>query len=274
MDTKVDWLSFTVPVQGGYEDVETFAQYLLGALWGTVGETIFDKCFQYEWKERKAGRAPYSHSHDVGETSIVVFSNPKRNDALVELSGKACEFVRSLGLLKSLIERVQTRVTRVDLATDIETKTKPTEFSPKEKYASTFTYSELNSRTGQTVYLGSINSERYTRVYRYAPPHPRAKYLRVEFVFRRKVARAICEEILVQGEAAVSAWAGNKAHFDHKDWKPTDTSESITTTSKQEWDAGRTIVWFKRQVAPAFRRLVSEGAIRDPELFLREVFDL
>jgi len=272
MDVKIDWLSFTVPVYAGTLDLEQYATHVVGGLLVAVGEHCFNWMFDTQWIERKAGRAPYAYSHTIGTSGIVVFSNPKRNDVLVELSGKACDYIRIVGVQEELLERVKNRVTRLDLACDMETSTTPVDFAPRSQYATTKTYSEISSRTGQTVYLGSMASERYTRVYRYAYPHPRARCLRVEFVFRRKVARAVVDQILGEGETSVAIWAGNRENFNHSAWIHDDSQITIKTGTRQEWDAGRTLTWLRRQVKPAVRRLMAEMEIADQEKFLREVF--
>lgn len=272
MQVKMDWLSFTAPVYAVSSDLDVFASNVMGGLLQLVGPDTFKAALDTEWKERKGGRAPYSYSHDLGQSGIVVFSNPRIGNVLVELSGKACDSVRSMGVFQELLARVQNRITRCDLACDIECSTLPSEFAPKEHYGTSKTYSSLNSQSGETVYLGSTASERYTRVYRYKVPHPRSHLLRVEFVFRRKVARAFVAELLVQGEQAVAAWAGNKEHFRHPIWKPTDEPDRFTAYARAEREAGKTVFWLITSVAPAFKRLVDEGVIEHPEEFLNSYF--
>lgn len=272
MDAKIDWLSFTVPIYSGEGDLEKFASEVVGGLLAFVGEHCFHWMFDTQWMERKGGRAPYSYSHDIGSTGIVVFSNPKRNDVLIELSGKACDAIREAGIETELLNRVKDRATRLDVACDIETQVTPAEFAPKAQYADTKTYSEFNSKTGKTVYLGSMASERYTRVYRYAYPHPRHKCLRVEFVFRRKVARTIIEKILEFGQKEVALWAGDRENFLHPIWKNHDQQISIKTTTKQDWDTGRTLAWLLHQVRPAVTRVMQEMEVEDKEKFIAELF--
>jgi len=241
-------------------------------LYSNLGKEIFDNVFNTQWKERSCGRAPYGYSHDVGATGIVVFTNPKRRELLVEVGGKGCEYLRDKVLLTKTIANVQTTVTRVDLAVDIETTTPPHVFVPETNYPTTFSYSKLSSQSGETVYLGSQHSEKFTRIYRYKAPHPRHKLLRVEFVFRRKVARAVCGEILVQGENAIAKWAGERAKLLHKDWKPEDDHEKFFVFERPEREAGKTTYWLIQSCAPAFKRLVKEGVIINPLDFLQTYF--
>jgi len=272
MRTQIDWLSFTVAIHAGIENPDGYAVAVENGLHDLFGSHIVKQIFAGNWKERKSGRAPYSESYDVAKTGIVVFCNPKIGNVLVEMSGRACEYVREVGLQSAVLEMAQLRLTRLDLAVDIETDTMPTEFAKKGQYATTKTYSALSSQSGETVYLGSVNSERYTRVYRYKKPHPRAGLLRVEFVFRRKVARAIAQEILVQGEMAIAAAYGVRENFHHACWLPTDTADSFTTFSRPEHGTTSTVFWLVKSVAPAFRRLVREGVISDPQPFLDRYF--
>lgn len=272
MDVKIDWLSFTVPIYASSGDLEQFATSVMGGLFNYVGQTVFDAIFNVEWGERKGGRAPYAYSHDIGKSGIVVFSSPKRGDVLIELSGKACDFIRYRDMQKKLLERVQNTVTRIDLACDMETSTKPNKFAPRANYSDKIAYSDLTSQSGQTVYIGSMKSERYTRVYRYKAPHPRHRLLRVEFVFRRKVARAVVGELLVQGEMAIAQFYGNKNKFNDDAWKPNDNAERFSVYERPEREAGKTVFWLISSVAPSFKRLVREGIISNPEDFLNTYF--
>jgi hypothetical protein len=268
----IDWLSFTVPIYAGVSNPEGFAVRVENGLYDMFGQDIVEQVFGGKWNERKGGRAPYSNSYDIAQSGAVVFLNPTVDHVLVELSGQACDRIRNMDLLSHILELSQNRITRLDLACDIETPTTPVEFAPEAQYATTTTYSAIRSKTGETVYIGSTASERYTRVYRYAPPHPRSRYLRVEFVFRRKVARTIAQEILVQGLMAVAAWSGDKTHFRHIAWSPTDQSDDIRPFAKQTMKQANTFYWLVNVVAPAFRTLVLKGDIPDPEAFIRNYF--
>jgi len=272
MRVLVDWLSFTLPVQGSDGDLEDFASSVMHTLYKHLGEEIFENVLNTEWTERTGGRAPYSYSHDVGETGIVVFTNPKRRELLLEVGGKGCEYLRDKVLLTKTIANVQTTVTRIDLAVDIKTTTLPHVFVPETNYPATLSYSRLSSKSGETVYLGSQRSEKFTRIYRYKAPHPRHKLLRVEFVFRRKVARTVCAELLVQGAKAVAKWAGEKAKLLHSDWQPEDDHEEFFVFDRPDREAGKTTYWLIQSVAPAFKRLVREGVITKPLDFLQTYF--
>lgn len=272
MHVKIDWLSFTVPVRSGIENIDGFALAIEHGFYEMFGSHVVAEIFGGEWRQKTGSRAPYSLAYDVQERGITVYCNPSLNTALVEISGRGCDFVRQTGLMKGMLEMAQNRLTRVDIACDMETGVKPVEFAPKAQFASTTTYSEMNSRTGQTVYIGSMKSETYTRVYRYAKPHPRAALLRVEFVFRRKLAKKIAEEILVQGLDAVAEASGRRVKFTHPVWKPKDTAEKFTLYGEPERENKSTFFWLVNAAAPAFRRLVKEGVIVDPEAFLAQHF--
>lgn len=272
MHIKIDWLSFTIPVRLGVENGQGFAVNVENAFFDTFGKDITDQCFGGKWQERPHGRAPYSNSYDVLSSDAVAFINPRVENCLVEYSGKGCDKLRELGALETILETVKNRVTRLDLACDIETDVDPVDFAPKGQYATSATYSDMVSKTGKTVYVGSQASERYTRVYRYNAPHPRSKLLRVEFVFRRKVARAVAQKILDGNEAQVAAWAGDKANFHHASWLPSDAKADITAFPRPEREAGKTVFWLIKSVSPAFVRLVREGVIADPEQFLQQFF--
>jgi len=190
----------------------------------------------------------------------------------VEFSGQGCTRLIERSLMDDVLVHVADRVTRIDVATDIKTDTMPEEFVAAG-YSERFgTVGMFNSPTGQTAYIGSMKSERFARVYRYAEPHPRAGLLRIECVSRRDHAKAVASAILTAGEASTAATLGEVYGWQHAAWTPDAAADADISVARPEKAAGGTLFWLMRSAAPAFKRLVQEGVIDNPVDFLEKYF--
>jgi len=222
--------------------------------------------------ELSSGRAPYKQSCRT-EQGITLYYNVNLEHCLMEISGRGCEFLRSHNLLNRLIEMTAERITRIDLAVDILTDTSPADFVRDSASARFKSRGTVTSDTGSTEYIGSRKSERYCRVYRYAPPHPRSNFLRTEFVFRKTNAKLFVQNAIEADFQLIplALGAGMVYGFEHAVWDLRGDEiplHSYTPERRQ----GKTIMWLCSQVAPAFKKLVKEGVIDDPEQFVREFF--
>lgn len=270
---KVDWLSLTMPLVSSWQGSEETSEsaVMLEAVEQFLDHEEIQEIFA-GMNEPRGGRTPYSHSWHFPETLVTLYANPKLDHILVEFSGQACERMRQVGLMDTLLEVAAKRATRIDVAVDIETGLKPVDFVAagySDRFKTTGLY---NSQSGQTVYIGSQKSERFCRVYRYAPPHPRAKLLRVEYVMRREHAKVAAAAITARGIENV-AQGLSEAYGWQADVILLEGVEAAEIVVERPEKARKNAVrWLITQVAPAFQRLVREGNITDPETFLREHF--
>lgn len=222
--------------------------------------------------------APYNSAFAFGlrqsgqSTLITVMynrSSPSVDTMLVQVSGQGCAWLDAQGILADVVTAFLGRIGRVDFAFDFAC-----DYQPEDAFTTERRTSILRSNTGTTIYAGSPKSDRYARVYRYAAPHPRADRLRFEFVFKSKP----------QAKAALETWL----------YKYTDFSTFCTAFGLQpvpslaegegEGEAlapvprnpssseASTTLWLIQAAAPAFRRLVAQGAIKDAEAFLNQYF--
>lgn len=272
MRHQIDWISFTLPIVNDSSTEESLNLAFEQAFLGGLGDEVGTHLAATRWTENEHGRAPYSASWSIADNGITVFWGEKRKEILVEISGKGCDYIRSVGLESKLLERVQGRLSRLDIATDIESDTKPSTFVAERTGRKASSIAHMESVTGETVYVGSRSSEQYARVYRYKEPHPRAALLRVECVFRRKYARTIASEILVQGLVSVVGVIGSRYGWAHSDWRVSADDSDIIKFPRPEREAGGTVFWLIKQAAPAFQRLVREGVIENPAQFLEQYF--
>lgn len=179
---------------------------------------------------------------------------------LFEVTGRACDAFREPGLSRRVVGQVTELLTRFDYAVDIRCGTLPSNFANARSHKAFRSVSFIKSDSGTTAYVGSPKSDRYGRVYRYNPPHPRADILRVEYVFRRAMARAAATQYC-QSENSdyfhttlAKTWGFNHSVYDTS----VESDERITVPSVTKHDED-TIAWLYKQVAPALRRVIANG---------------
>jgi len=278
MRTHVDWLTFTmIPRYGTYDASnmtvgEDYATAIEHAWIETFDAETLAGAFGGKWEKQEKSRAPYTDAWSLAGQGIVLYAGVSLNHCCVEISGSGCEILIEANLLERIIMAVQERITRIDIASDIETQIRPTEFVAALKHNRMRSSGHQLSASGETCYVGSRKSERYARVYRYFAPHPRAAYLRVEHVFRGDYASDVAYSVNNFSLANVACAAGEAFGWAHDTWKPDCEEEVDLSIVKAERTSGSTIYWMMKQVAPAFKRLCAEGIITDPEKFLQDYF--
>lgn len=251
----IDWLSIALPWERP-ERIVT-AKHLYSAT-QTRLRREFDLPYAVDLPGH--GRHPYPASVRDETNGTHVFYG--ENGLLLEMSGRGCQAVGEEKLI-SLLAAHHRYTTRIDIATDIETSTMPSEFveylnNPR------FTVSAFKtSPTGETYYIGSPKNERYARVYRYFAPHPRAAYLRIEHVARRDNAKHIAYRVLESGISQAAADLGATFGWGHPDWQA--KGERIANI-RPEKRKGSTVRWVYSQVFPALRKLLSDGILTEGEI--------
>lgn len=228
--------------------------------------------FGGDWNKQERSRAPYTDAWVQHEGGITLFASPNLTHACIEISGQGCERLLSSNHLSSVLGCCKERVTRIDIAVDIDTKTTPDEFVKKVNHERMRTSGHVISDTGETCYVGSQKSERYARVYRYSAPHPRSHLLRVEHVFRKDYAKKVASEIVGASLDSVTVASGLAFGWGHSDWKPENVQSAEISIIFERGNSGNTVYWLVNSVAPAFKRLCDNGSIRDPEAFLKAYF--
>ena len=269
----IDWLSFTMEIpEIGSGKAWIIQKFLyqemtlaLGEIWSHISPDVLS------W-ELSSGRPPYSASYRT-DKGITLFWNVRLGHCLMEITGQGCEYLRGVKMLNPLIQRMKSRLTRIDLAVDMLTESTPDKFLEQSQSARFKSRASMLSDTGHTEYVGSRNSERYCRVYRYAHPHPRANLLRSEFVFRKQNAKIFAQNAVECGFdlTALALGAGQIYGFEHEDWNLSGDEIALASWTPERAQ-GKTVRWLISQVAPAFKKLVIEGVIDDAEEFIKKYF--
>jgi hypothetical protein len=261
MITKVDWVSFSFPVGHG----EAIApHHLLETILGDFYDfapTAFNEITKgYEWEQRK-GRAPYSVGFIRSDNGCSLFAHPNLSHALVELTGRGCESAATLGTLNLILGETASRLTRIDIASDMLTETSPLTFAPLRDAKRFKSHSEFVSESGTTCYVGSRTSDRYARVYRYNAPHERAHLLRCEHVLKAEQARSTALAVIHDGLQAVAKTLGEAFGWSHTDWEPDSDASAEIPVWRPERKEGKTLFWLNDTVAKTLIRLHKEGVL-------------
>jgi len=254
------------------ETNDAYANAIANGFAEMFGKELMAEAFGGHWDKNERSRAPYTDSWKLGDNGITLFASPNLVHCCVEISGQGCENLIKTSLLADVLRCCEERITRIDVASDIETKVRPVEFVKDVIHERMRTSGHVVSDTGETCYVGSQKSDRYARVYRYNDPHPRAHLLRIEHVFRRDYAKVVAREITQSGVDSVAYSAGKAFGWVHVVWKPESVQEADLSVVKAEPTMGGTVFWLIKSVAPAFKKLVAKGIISDPDQFVRDYF--
>lgn len=274
MITKIDWISFSVPVRYPENVALTSApQYVSRAILDTAGQGWVQAFHDVEF-EYGGGRAPFTHSMRASDYGVFIWFSLKQPFVLVEISGRGCDYLSDTGTLPAVLHSVRERVTRLDVACDMLCDTKPVDFVNCREGAKFKSGSEMRSEMGETVYLGSQKSNRYARVYRYNPPHPRAAFLRCEMVLRDQDAKDTTNAILFHGLSQTAAALGGVFGWTHSEWKLTPPTDLELQAFRPDRHGGKTEYWLHAQVLPAIEKLLREGKTEQFDSFLQKLLDL
>jgi len=274
MRTHIDWLTFTLTLRYEGEGLEAYAMGIRNGFVDAFGGLLANRLFAGDWQAKERSRAPYQHAYADSQLGISVFASPTLTHFCVEISGQGCERIIDMGDMGQILSCIHERCTRIDIACDIETEVRPTEFVSQMAHERMRSSGYQRSSTGETCYVGSQKSDRYARVYRYNAPHPRAHLLRVEHVFRRENAKSVSLQCGNMDMEAIAAASGKSFGWHHHIWDTRcDILPDISPT-KERGRSGGTVYWLVNSAAPAFKKMVRSGAISDPEKFIETYFKL
>jgi hypothetical protein len=272
MRTHIDWLTFTLPMWFSTRADDTYEGSVEFAFVSTFSADTLKTAFGGAWERQERSRAPYTNSWRMPSAGITLFASQSLNHACIEISGQGCERLIQIGEMENVMRATVARITRIDIATDIETSVTPEEFVEKKSHKRMRSDGFQRSETGETFYVGSQKSDRYARVYRYREPHPRAHLLRIEHVFRKEYAKATAKACLESGVNAVAVAAGEAFGWAHEAWNIDAIEHADISIISPNREAGSTINWLITACAPAFKRLVDNGDIRNADEFIARYF--
>jgi hypothetical protein len=268
MLTKIDWLSFSIPMDVSRMEEERDAPQEIVASLDRLHADLPQWLSLSDEFEAGNGRKPYSNSWVRADHGMVIFSHPRLSHALVEVSGRGCDRLEASGFIRSVLDATQQRMTRIDIACDIRTTVRPKDFAEERNVGRFKAISYVNSESGETFYVGAKTSDRYSRVYRYNPPHERSALLRVEYVIKAENAKNMARTLLEQSIGSVVSALGETFGWTHPAWAVTDAAAELEVYRPDRRE-GKTLYWLADTIAPLLARLHREGVI-DAETWLEQ----
>jgi len=248
----IDYLSYTVYIQALSECHSS-----------EIYRVLYDYLPDYISRNENIKPLPKRVGFDGGiniENSTFIFYT-RTGLVLVEHTGVGCEELRQNGLLDAILSNTGYKFTRIDIAHDLETETRPIDFAEKRSEQSTRAFGVQVSDTGETVYIGSKKSDRTCKIYRYNSPHPRSHLLRIEYTYRGHHARALQEFYIIDHDVKACAEVSAVRYG----WQHTAYKAKGDTVPLKAWRADRkqskTVRWMFAQVAPALAKLIKSGEI-------------
>lgn len=192
----------------------------------------------------------------------------------VQLSGKACKYLREQGgydALKELIARTSDNCSRIDFAVDFHTEMSVDELATGTKPSAT-----ARSKQGDTNYYGSRKADKYARLYRYHAPNPRSKTLRFEVEYKRKAAKKMAGSLAGSpvDESFISGVIKRELRLKGMQHDMFSGEElRVKVSDGKSRASGATLAWLSTQVAAAIRRLVETGEATPDEVWEALNFD-
>jgi len=259
MTAHIDWLT----IVGHRRTVD--ADWTLGAAYNDAVDTlvdcmptfmeVFGSPLRYQIVKP---RAPYSYARRSDDCTRTLYVHPLAAHFTFEVSGSFCS--RNAEHMPAILRAFGGMLSRIDLAVDMDCAVTPLEFEAAIVGGASQTRSQFVSTTGQTVYRGSRTSERFARIYRYNPPHPRSHLLRAEFQLKGGYANALAKEAS-EGTSldSLAAGLGQVFGFQHSVWSMAKNPVQLAVSSHAH--SGATVYWLTATVAPLLRRLQTEGKL-------------
>lgn len=267
----IDFLQFTLEVPP-----RTFGGVERGEDWQKMTDVLQETMAQWselyegmKWRVGDNRLSPYSHSislfHPVtGIRFANIYYSAKNIDTvLIQHTGQGCSQIPDI---IALLDFVQPRIGRLDVAIDVENEEKPSSYY--DAYKGTLSKGFEQSPSGETFYLGSRKSDKLMRIYRYNAPHERAHLLRFEIQYRREFSRAAAWHIVQAGirEFALAALSEYPLPTEHIT-QGSDETFFIARKSK-----GDTLLWLEKQVKPAIIKLIESGEF-DARQWIEELYN-
>lgn len=270
MDYIVDYFSFSIPTP------RLMAQWDLSAEHNVpfhcderTGGIAWLLASQQNWSEiTKQGI--FDRGFRFPDVGISYFDGHKSDVSLIQISGAGCAYFRETGHLDTLINDWHDRSTRIDIACDIETDVEPEIFA-RQRSNQRFDISQhIKRESGVTFYVGSRESDRFCRVYRYNAPHPRSDKLRVEVQLSKKQAKHAAALVAHEGVQRVGEQLSRTFGWTHPCFLHASETQGMASAPRSE-TKGNTVFWLYKQVLPALRKSAEKGDTETLIAFEREV---
>lgn len=273
MSNLVDWISFTLPYSSMFQTLSDGGTVIVKSQIRDEVPHISDYVMSFPDLRQGRGRKMFDTSYRSEIGGFTIFQRESLQFTLFEFSGTGCAELRKRKSLRDIIKLYGGRFTRIDCTTDIETDVEPLEFIKNRSTERFSSYSTEKSETGVTHYVGSKTSDRFARVYRYNPPHPRSHLLRVEHVLRNAEAKQVALLMASSSLSTIQSALGNTFGWTNSAWTEK-RNDSPIKSAPRDVKQGKTERWLMTSVLPAITRLLEEGSYEFVDIFEKRVYDL
>lgn len=268
----VDWISVTLPLYSIVSPKEIGEKFDMSGECRDMFPYISDWLLSFSDIKVCGGNRIFDQGVRSKAGGFHIFWNDTKRFSLIEFSGKGVHELRKSQLLMPLISMHRTHLTRIDVACDWLTDITPRDFSEIREKNRFVSHAEINSDTGETCYVGSKESDRFCRVYRYAAPHPRHEYLRAEFVMRKNNAKMFGELLQTHKLRELFGQLLNTFGYSHP-LALGEVAEAPMKSAPRATSQGKTERWLFKQVLPALKKLIDNGSHDTIDLFMETVYD-
>lgn len=274
MDAHIDWLSISIPSGRLFSRDFSNKGFILNAPEGTREYKIGDWMLrQRKGLSEDAGRAPFKKSYRHKQNGWTYYYSDTLPYSLIEISGVGCAAAAQNLSLLPLIKDWADKITRIDIACDFATDVTPLEFARMRDTQRFSSGAEMRSEQGVTCYVGSRKSDRYARVYKYNPPHPRCNLLRTEMVCKGEKAKSAASALVRDGLLSLTRALGEVFVWTHPLWAFDETTETTDLSTPNDTHQGNTERWLLTQVLAAIEKLHHRGGDEFLVYFLNTVYD-
>lgn len=268
----VDWYSFTTILKSLPDMPEMMLDVATNSLRYRLGDDLFRAIFvDTKGWTIGLGRRPYSGGYQNDEIGIRVWYGGQHS-VLVEFTGTGCEWLSGAGLLNKLIIATGERCTRIDIAVDVMAGGLVDAIADSAANNRIKTVARNESPTGLTRYIGSRKSEKLVRVYEYHEPHPRAGVTRVEYEHKKQQARITCGYVAAYGVEHTAKMCAAIYEWRHESVMNDEYVERMPSPVSEARTDAKTLHWIMKQVAPAIKKLIADGKIKNPQQWLMDTF--
>lgn len=272
----IDYVSVTIPTpvswQGlGVEDWFAHAYYALEDWAGSV-ELPF--AIAQHTASITTGAHGFKYRCTWADAGCFVQWGASHGRVHIVLSGAGCAVLKQvlkadLGgkIMRSLFDVSRVNFTRLDVAVDVMTDDSPDDAARYITTRKGTPSSYIESNSGKTIAFGGRSSERYLRIYKYNPPHPRAHLLRWEWEMKGNHARMSAEAIN-NGENLHSIVKGLMKPYSVT-YPPLlgligDSPPTLLRYERRE-DATHTL-WLYKVCIPALRDAIRTGTLSEQDI--------
>jgi len=275
----VDWLSFSVsaPVHrrtGAVQWLDPLNKNLcrrqaLVEVSRMIGADAMDTLFNTLPPQMEDARFPYQYAIIDERTSARISFNSQLSHIGVEISGKGMAALHEKRLVDRVSMLVSPTCSRIDVSIDFLTDLSPSEFVAAGWNGRIYSTMTVTSPTGVSEYIGSPKSDKRACIYRYATPHPRSPYLRVEHRYRNQAAKAMCRYVGTNGIAMAVKYSGLDFDWQSPIWDIGDLVVVDLPNLVADARDHNFAQWLLRQVFPAMRKAERQGRIDDLKAFVQ-----